>query len=236
VKVFSVGRAMLAGLLAILALCGCAGPRLQIASAPTQPSITLTGGEVQLTILPNTWNGYPSDLSLYFTPVEILIQNDRSEEIQVRYSDFLAMDEARTQYRVVAPSEVARALFGARWPSGVLPAASDRAIPPHGRLLAGPGPWGPYGGWPYHRWYPYGPFYPDPYYPDYPYPWNRATGYDILTMGLREGRILPGAQVQGFLYLQLATQKGGLLTLTWNAVSSDGTSLATLSTQFLIVR
>jgi hypothetical protein len=226
----------LGGLLALLTLCGCVGPRLEIASEPSQPSVTLTDVEIQMTILPNTWNGYPSDLSSYYTPMEIRIQNDRTEEIQVRYSDFTAMDDARNQYQAVAPTEVARALFGARWPTSDLPASGWQMAPPHYPLLAGPGPWWPYG-WPYRPGFPYySPFYADPFYPDYPYRWNRSTGYDILTMGLREGRLLPGARVEGFLYFQLATQRGTLLTFTWTPVSSDGKPLATLSTQFRIVR
>lgn len=235
VKAFSSCPAKLAGFLAIVALCGCAGPRLEVALAPSLPSVILTDVGIQLTVLPNTWNGYPSDLSLYYTPVEIRIQNDRTDEIQVRYGDFLAVDDVRNQYRVVAPTEVARALLGARGLHRDLPAHSGRRMPPPSALLAGPGPWWPYG-WPYRPWYSYGPFYPDPFYSGYPYWWNRPNGYDILTMGLREGRILPGAQVQGFLYFQLATQRGSLLTLTWTPVSSDGKSLATLSTQFRIVR
>jgi hypothetical protein len=102
-------------------------------------------------------------------------------------------------------------------------------------------PWWPRPFWPYRSWAPwypyYSPYYPYPYYdPYYPYAWPRATGYDILTLGLREGRVLPGARVQGFLFLQQATQKGTLLTLSWTPVTADGKPLATLSTQFRIVR
>lgn len=236
---FPSHRVSLPILLTILAISGCAGPRLEVASAPSQPSVTLTDAGIQLTILPNTWSGYPSDLRRYYTPVEIRIQNDRADEIQVRYWDFCAVDEARNQYRTVSPGEVARALFGARWPSRDLPAAHSRPMPPHHPpLLAGPGPWWPYGNWPYRPWYPYyGPLYPEPFYSDYPYWWYRPTGYDILTRGLHEGRVLPGARIQGFLYFQLATQTGTLLTLTWSPVSSpDGKPLAPFSALFRIIR
>jgi hypothetical protein len=94
------------------ALTACAGPRLEVAAAPSAASITLADAGVRLVILPNTWRGNPTDLANYYTPVEVRIENDRSDEIQVRYGDFLAMDEAQNQYRTVAPSEVARALFG----------------------------------------------------------------------------------------------------------------------------
>ena len=203
-------------------LAGCAGPHLELAAEPSQPSVTLTGAEIRLTILPNTWKGYPSDLGRHYTPVEIRIENDRADEIQVRYGDFLAVDEARNHYRAVAPAEVARTLFGGRPPS----------------LLAWHDPGWPYLFWPVRPLAPfYNPYYPYPYSdPDFPYRWPRAPAYDILTLGLREGRVLPGARVQGFLYLQRATQAGNLLTLSWSPVSADGKPLTTLSSQFRIVR
>jgi hypothetical protein len=227
------------------ALTACAGPRLEVAAVPSTPSVTLADAGVRLVILPNTWKGNPTDLGKYYTPVEMRIENDRSDEIQVRYGDFLAVDEAQNQYRAVAPSEVARALFGGRRPLRAPRAAVvgwTGARPP---VRAAGGPWGPYPFRPYRSWGPFYPYYypyyslyyPYPYFsPYYPYGWPPATGYDLLTLGLREGRVLPGARVQGFLYLQQATQKGNQLTLSWTPVTADGTPLATLSTQFRIVR
>lgn len=222
-------------LLTSLALTACAGPRLEVAAGPSRPSVTLTDASIQLTILPNTWSGHPSDLSRYYTPVEIRIQNDRTDEIQVRYGDFLAVDEARNQYRAVPPGEVARALLGAR--HGDL-RNRDGMRSPGPPLFAWHGPWWPYSSWPYRPWYPFGPYHypPDPFSYDYPYRSSRATGYDILTLGLREGRVLPGARVQGFLYFQQATQQGNLLTLIWTPASADGKPLATFSSQFRIIR
>jgi len=232
---------ILCGAALMAVLTACAGPRLEVAAAPSQPSVTLADADIRLVILPNTWKGHPSDLGQYYTPVEVRIENDRSDEIQVRYGDFLAVDEAQNQYRAVAPAEVARALFGGRRPPRP-PRASLAAwagTRPPVRTVHGP--WWPSPFWPYRPWSPwypyYSPYYPSPYYdPYYPYARPRATGYDILTLGLREGRILPGARVQGFLYLQQATQKGTLLTLSWTPVTADGKPLATLSTEFRIVR
>ncbi|MBI4737566.1 MAG: hypothetical protein HY766_16150 [candidate division NC10 bacterium] len=200
--------------------------------------MTLTDAGIHLTLLPNTWRGSPSDLDRSYTPVEVRIENERTEEIQVRYADFLAVDESRNQYRAVPPAEVARALSGGRRPSGDTGLASVRRPPAAPPLLAFHDPWWPYPSWPYRPWSPFfSPYYPYPFAgPEYPYRWPRAPAYDILTLGLREGRILPGARVEGFLYLQQATQKGTLLSLSWTPVSADGKPLATLSSQFRIVR
>ena len=214
--------------LPILPLCGllgaCAsGPRLDSVAAPSEPSVTLTEGGIRLTILPNTWSSYPGNLARYYTPVEIRIQNTRDEEVQIRYEDFVALDDRKNQYRAVPPAEVARALFG----------ALDRFGPtggPHPLLLAGP--WFPYGP---RYWGPYGPWgYWDPYY--YPYVWPRSGAQDVLLLGLRSGPLLPAASVQGFLYFQQATTQATSLTLSWTPRSPSGAPLATLATQFRIIR
>jgi hypothetical protein len=215
---------------------------LEIATTPPEPSVTLSDAGIHLTILPNTWSGYPRDLGRHYTPVEVRIVNDRAEEILIRYGDFLAVDELGNQYGAVPPGEVAQALFGARRPRDELEGRPDGAVAPHPPLLAWSGPWwpyryGPYGPWSPYSAYPYyGPFYSDPFYYHDPYWPSRSVGYDILTLGLREGRVLPGARVQGFLYFQQATRIGSLLTLTWTPASAEGKALGTLSTQLRIVR
>jgi hypothetical protein len=227
------GKAVAASLAVLLV--ACAAPRLEFLGAPAQPVLTLADAGLQLTLVPNTWNGYPADLSRYYTPLQIGIQNDRSDEIQVRYEDFVAVDEIQNQYRAVAPAEVVRGLFGRGAELGAAEA---------GPLLAFDGPWRPYYRWPHHRWpyspwYPYGPYgpfaWPAPYPYDY-YPWPQGTGYDILARALREGRILPGARIEGFLYLQLATQRASTLTVSWTPTDPAGQPLATLRSQFRVLR
>jgi hypothetical protein len=58
----------------------------------------------------------------------------------------------------------------------------------------------------------------------------------VLILGLREGRLLPSASIQGFLYLQYATARGNLLTVSWTPRFAGGAPLQTLSAQFRIVR
>ncbi len=218
-------RVAVAALLPIGWLPACAGPRLEVAGVPSQPSVSLTEAGIRLTILPHAWNGSPIDLSQYYTPVQVVIENNRADEIQVRYRDFLAVDDARNQYRAVEPAEVARALSASR-------------APLRPRLYAFSDPWWPY---PYPYWGPYAypfysPIYPYPYLPDSPYGFPRGLAYDILTRGLREGPILPGARVSGFLYLELMGQSAQFLTLSWTPVDANGKPLATFRSELRVVR
>ena len=201
------------------------GPRLESVTAPTEPAVMLTDGRIRWTVLPNAWSAYPSDLSRYFTPVQVRIENARGDDLQIRYEDFVALDDANQQYRAVPPGEVARAMSGGLGPA--LPTDKAPSI-----LLAGPWyhPYRP------HYWGPYyGPWwYSDPYY--YPYAWPRPTAQDVLTLGLREGRLLAGASVEGFVFLQHATARGASLTVSWTPRLASGAPLVTLSVQFRIVR
>ena len=213
-------------LVALSLLGACAmGPRLESVTAPTEPGVTLTDGGIRWTVLPNAWSAYPSDLSRYFTPVQVRIENARSDDLQIRYEDFIALDDANQQYRAVPPGEVARAMSGGLGPAE--PTDKSPSI-----LLAGPWyhPYRPYYWGPY-----YGPWwYADPYY--YPYAWPRPTAQDVLTLGLREGRLLAGASVEGFVFLQHATARGASLTVSWTPRLASGAPLETLSVQFRIVR
>jgi hypothetical protein len=58
----------------------------------------------------------------------------------------------------------------------------------------------------------------------------------VLRLGLREGRLLAGASVEGFVFLQHATAQGAFLTVSWTPRLAAGTPLATLSAKFRIVR
>ena len=69
-------------------LWACAGPRLELASAPSQPSVSMVEARIGLTILPNAWHGSPSDLAQYYTPVQILIENNRPDDIHQRVLSF----------------------------------------------------------------------------------------------------------------------------------------------------
>jgi hypothetical protein len=219
---------LLLALFGVPLLGACAGsPRLEAVPAQAASEGALSVDGVRLTLFPDAWSAYPSDLSRTFTPLGVLIENGRQDEVQVRYEDFVCVDDGTRQYRAVPPGEVARAISG-----GLLPATPALGLSPV--LVAGP--WRPY--WP-HPWRPYyglyGPWWSDPYY-SYPSAWPRSAAQDVLTLGVREGRLLPGASVQGFLFFQQATARGSFLTVSWSPHLADGTPLAPVSMRFRIVR
>ena len=49
---------------------------------------------------------------------------------------------------------------------------------------------------------------------------------DVVTLGLREGRLFAGASVEGFVFLQHATARGASLTVSWTPRLASGTPLA----------
>jgi hypothetical protein len=213
-------------LVALGLLGACAtGPHLESATEPAESGVTLTESGIRWIVLPNAWSGYPSDLWRYFTPVQVRIENARSDELQIRYEDFVALDDANQQYPAVPPGEVARAVSGG--PGPTRPTEPSTPV----RLA---GPWyHPY--WPRSWGPPYDPWwYPDPY--SYPYAWPRPAAQGVLTLGLREGRLLAGASVEGFVFFQHATARGAVLTISWTPRLAGGTPLATRSVRFRIVR
>ena len=204
-------RVPVIGALVLLTMTGCASPQLQLAANPSPPAVTLAQAGVRLTLIPQDWHAFPHDLPEYYTPIRVLIQNDRSDEIQVRYQDFAAVDAAGSQYAAVRPTEVAQALTRA----AASAAAADWA-------LADGDMWRD-------RWaldLPYDSFY---------YPLGYPSFTDLLSRGLQEGPALPGALVQGFLYLQPVSHRGPL-TLVWRPRLASGQSLPQFSAPLRVVR
>jgi hypothetical protein len=223
--------AVLAGLLAACA----AGPQLRVAGDPAPPSVSLSQEGVGLTLVPGAWNGVPGWLPRHYQPIQVLIENTREDEILVRLDDFAATDQTGTQYRAVPPAEVAQALFGASG-AGAPPSAAVAGT----TLYASA--WWPYRHrhWSYYHGPFFGPYFPysGPYGPwwDYPYGGPRYTPEDILRLGLREGRVLPGARVDGFLYLQLLRPEASLVSLLWTPVLADGRPLSPFRAAFRVAR
>ncbi len=201
-----------------LVLTACAAPRLESLAGPTQPEITLAQDGVQIVLRPGERSGIPNELADYVTPIRVRIENTRSDEIAARWDDFALLDEGRMQYRVLPPADVAR-LVGDRWAAAPAPIVAP--------------------GWPYYWGRPYwavpywGPYWPEDFGA---YRYAAWAAQDVLAQALREGRILPGASIEGYLYFQRATAKGSLLTFTWTPRTPAGAALSPLTAQLRIIR
>ena len=205
-------RGQTIGALAVTAaiLGACATPHLEVAANPSQPVVTLTQAGVRLTLVLQDWHSFPSDLPEYYTPIRIQIRNDRNDEVDVRRQDFAALDAAGNQYAAVQPTEVAQALTRV----AANAAAADWA------LADGDG---------WRNWWTLGPRYDSFYYPWYP------SFTDVLRLSLQDGSVLPGARVQGFLYLQPISRRGPL-TLVWTPRLASGQSLPQFNVRLRVAR
>jgi hypothetical protein len=231
-------RGLLWLLLAVTALSGCARARLQFLAAPAAPESAVTDAGISLALRLNSWAGFPGDLADYYTPLEVRISSQRTQDVEIRLRDFTLLDENRTQYPAIPPAEVAQSLFGLTPGPAWRPTRYTRSGA--ASLLAGSGPWWPGRFWsplqspPF--WSPYG--YPFPPYAD-PFAYRTSASraaYDVLALALREGRLLPGAHLEGFLYFRVATRTAALLTLSWNPTRTDGAPLAAFSIPLRVVR
>jgi len=217
----SLSSRVLAFLLAA-GLAACATPRL-VPLAPTgQPPrerVTVREGGLALRALPADWPGYPGDLARSVTPLLLALANEGAVPVPVRFEDFLLLDSENREYRVLSPLEVVTVLYGST------PARPE--VQPAFHLHRHPFFYHGFLGDPF--WYPFSASYP--YYPSYappPYAW--PPGRDILRLALREGRVLAGHRVEGFLFFQHATAGAGPFTLSWSPRDpGTGQALATLS-------
>ncbi|MGH7360927.1 MAG: hypothetical protein ACREJI_04870 [Candidatus Methylomirabilales bacterium] len=214
----SLSSLLLSALLAA-GLTACATPRL-VPLAPAgdgpQEGAAVRAAGVALRALPADWPGYPGDLARSVTPLLLALTNEGQAPVPVRFEDFLLLDSGNREYRVLSPLEVVTVLYGSALSlSDILPAVHLHRHPLifHG-FLSDP------------FLYPYYPYYP--HYAPAPYAW--PPGRDILRLALREGRVLPGHRVEGFLFFQHATAGTGPFTLFWVPRDPEtGQARATLS-------
>lgn len=212
----SLSPLVLSSLLAA-GLAACGTPRLvplAPAGEPPQEGVAVRAAGLALRALPADWSGYPRDLPRSVTPLLLVLANEGGAPVLVRFEDFLLLDSGNREYRALSPLQVVTVLYGsAPSRSDILPAFHLHRHPLffHG-FLSDP------------FFYPY--YYP--YYAPAPHAW--PPGRDILRLALREGRVLPGHRVEGFLFFQHATAGAGPFTLSWIPRDPEtGQALATLS-------
>jgi hypothetical protein len=146
---------------------------------------------IQVAVQSMAWRYDPYYLEDYFTPLLVFIRNKTDAPVSISYDNFVLVDDRGNQFNAVGPQVV------------------DRAVR--------------------HSGYGAGYGYPPPYYPpamNAPFPPYGYEPYsyryaDVLMLALQETKVVPHAQVRGFVYFQEATVEGKQLTVT---VSLAGTS------------
>jgi hypothetical protein len=74
---------------------------IQPASGGAVATASTTG--VSMSAEPNAWNGNPTDLAEYLTPIWIGIVNQRRADVRVSYADFALTDESGFRYAAINP-------------------------------------------------------------------------------------------------------------------------------------
>lgn len=204
----------------LLMTSGCAVPQIRPIDSLPGGAAAVSQDALRFTALPAPWPGYDQELYRFSIPVQVLIENNSAEEIEVRYADFLLLDEGRNQYRAFSPDEVSRSLPG-RAPTEL--------------LLACPGPL-------FFR-HPFfffrGSFFDDPFCCPSFYPSPRYVVQDLARYAIREGRVIPQGKGSGFLFFQRTpvTTTRRVFDLQWTPFDPQKReTIATLSIKVEVLR
>lgn len=88
------------GLASVMA--SCTPSYVVVPSAGGNVAAAAAGG-VSMAAYPETWQGYPEDLSEYLTPIWISIVNQTPHRVRVRYRDFVLTDASGFRYAAISP-------------------------------------------------------------------------------------------------------------------------------------
>src|SRR3989337_2207464 len=177
-------------ILAIVFLAGCASRRLVPLPDgglinPELRSAMKTDNGVTVTVQASAWNGTPSDLGRYVTPLYVVIQNDTTLSLTLGYDDLMLFDENRTQDNCLTSETVVKILQAAYQGTYVYPPFFSF----YGSAFIGSG------------FFYFSPYYFYPFYPWWDYPvYYQVPLDDVFNKALMPGRVNPNARVQGFIY------------------------------------
>jgi len=176
--------------LALLALAACAqtpslAPEAAPATAAAGPGgVSVQGLEVE--VVPDRWRYDPRDLPERVTPVRVRVVNRRAEPILVSLTDASLVEEGGAPRVAMTPGEAVQASLRDR--NGTIGGSRGIGIGGIGIQLGGVGVGGP--GWgvgtsgvPIGRG-----------------PGEAEGGMDALRVGIRPGRLDPGASLEGYLF------------------------------------
>jgi len=175
--------------------------------------VTKTMDGVAVVVNSTPWYGPPDSLERYITPIHVEIQNNSPNSLNIRYDDFVLIDQNRTQYNPLTPQIVADMLKTASesryWYGPSYPSVSIGLG--FGYFSGGPF----YGGgplyWPYYSpFYMYGGFPLGYYAPGY---YSPPSAENVYTKALNPGQLNPNARLLGFVYFPKLPKEVKLVTL-----------------------
>ncbi len=184
-----IGRRLtpyLIGIVAAVTVAGCAAQLVPVAGQGGEVDlrsniVTKEAEGIRISVQTQEWRFWPQNLEDFFTPLLVLIKNQRKDDVAIRYSDFILLDGAGNQLSAV-PSNTVEQFMIARYVPFSYP------YPPG-------------------MFYP-GYFPPLVYGLEHPYYPSRVT--DVTLLSLPETDLRAGAQTRGFLYFRNVGRKGGM--------------------------
>lgn len=105
-------RTTLAPLLAPLVLAAGCATSPTILPAGGLPQATAAAGPGSISVFESRWDGEPSDLTDFVTPVAVELVNTGTEPVRVSYFDFALTDERGTRYAALNPFVTAQSEAG----------------------------------------------------------------------------------------------------------------------------
>ncbi|MEZ4417045.1 MAG: hypothetical protein R3E10_14935 [Gemmatimonadota bacterium] len=215
----------------------CATTTLSPAStAMTQPgaanvAVSSLDG-VRVTAQADAWKGDPG-VGRAVQPVRITINNEGSEALRIRYSDFALIAPDGHRYSALPPFAVEGDITSPLLPRGFAPIRSPGfgyrrffLAPYYAPLYPGLATWN----WPYS-------FYDPWYYPFYHQVLMDAVRptAEMLGLALPEGVVEPHGMLSGFLYFQKVGTDTPRVTFRWDLISVEqesGRALGEISIPF----
>ncbi len=168
---------------------------------------------VRVAAAAEAWRGHPYDLGGAVTPMLVVVENNSTRRLRVRYDAFSLVGADGRRFAAIPPFAV----------TGTVAVPVDAAFAPPAFYSPG---WALYGG-PFARDPLYG--WRWPFFASYPaYVWVRLPTNDMIQRALPEGVVEPGGKISGFLYFEEVARSTREVTFT--AVLVDAASDATFGT------
>lgn len=191
---------MLAGAAMALGLTACGPAEPELVPAPAANEVAGRGEGavaydegVRVAVRADAWDARPEQLSQELTPLLVTITNRGEVPLRVRYNMFQLTARDGERFEVMPPYSINQTVTQAQTVTRPAYPTSNFYVAPYlSNYYPGYGVYsGPFG---------YDPVYYDPYVTV----WNqiRLPTDDMVQRALPEGVVMPGGEVQGFLYFE----------------------------------